>query len=246
MARASGAVELYSQDRGHKWITHRPTQPQIAGVWPVANAWTTEAYAQRDAAAGWDSFTRNTLFTHAAEYAGLWYGIWTGPDSFFGPDAERPGEADAHLATALTDYPALNTHIHTSPLRARSSASSAFVVPVTESRLRRTSRPRRFTSSLRACRCAARRPESTARIRPRRRRDRLSRAPDGGARGRVGARGRRRWRACLGRAGRRRCGVHGRRCRGHRARLERRTCALRERLVSRSRRISDRVRATLS
>ena len=95
-----------------------PTLPQIAGVWPVANAWTTEAYAQRDATAGWDSFTRNTLFTHAAEYPDLWYGIWTGPDSFFGPDAERPGEADAHLATALTDYPALNTHIHTSPLRA--------------------------------------------------------------------------------------------------------------------------------
>jgi hypothetical protein len=95
-----------------------PDQPQIAGVWPVANAWTTEAYAQRDAAAGWDSFTRNTLFTHAALYPGLWYGVWTGPDSFFGPDAARPGEADAHKATALTDYPALNAHMHTSPLRA--------------------------------------------------------------------------------------------------------------------------------
>ena len=95
-----------------------PDVPQIAGVWPVANAWTTEAYAQRDPTAGWDSFTRNTLFTHAAQYPDLWYGVWTGPDSFFGPDAARPGEADAHQATALTDYPALNAHVHTSPLRA--------------------------------------------------------------------------------------------------------------------------------
>ena len=32
----------------------------------------------------------------------------------------RPGEADAHLATALTDYPALNAHVHAGPLRALS------------------------------------------------------------------------------------------------------------------------------
>ena len=92
--------------------------PQIGGVWPVANAWLTEAYAIEDPARGWDSLIRNTLFRHASVYPALWYGIWTGPDSFYGPDAERPGEADAHLATALTDYPALNVHVHAAPLRA--------------------------------------------------------------------------------------------------------------------------------
>lgn len=95
-----------------------PDQPQIGGVWPVANAWVTEAHARRDVNEGWDSFVRNTLFTHAVAYPAVWYGIWTGPDSFFGPDATRPGEADAHDATALTDYPALNVHVHTSPIRA--------------------------------------------------------------------------------------------------------------------------------
>lgn len=45
-------------------------------------------------------------------------GNWTGPDSWNGPDHDRPGEADAHVATALTDYPAGNTHMHTGPLRA--------------------------------------------------------------------------------------------------------------------------------
>lgn len=92
--------------------------PLIGGVWPVANAWLTAAYARRDPQEAWSSFRRNTLAAHADAFPGLWYGIWTGPDSFNGPDKERPGEADAHPATALTDYPALNVHVHTGPLRA--------------------------------------------------------------------------------------------------------------------------------
>lgn len=92
--------------------------PQIGGVWPVANAWLTAALARRDPAEGWSSFRRNTLAAHAERFPELWYGIWTGPDSYNGEDRPRPGEADAHLATALTDYPALNAHVHAGPLRA--------------------------------------------------------------------------------------------------------------------------------
>ncbi len=95
-----------------------PDRPLVGGVWPVANAWLTGAYARRDPNEAWSSFLRNTLAAHAERYPDLWYGIWTGPDSFNGPDSERPGEADAHLVTALTDYPALNAHMHTSALRA--------------------------------------------------------------------------------------------------------------------------------
>ncbi len=92
--------------------------PQVGGVWPVASAWLTEAYGLDDPARGYDSLIRNTLFRHAEEFPSLWYGVWSGPDSYYGPDAERPGEADAHLATALTDYPVFNTHSHASVLRA--------------------------------------------------------------------------------------------------------------------------------
>ncbi len=95
-----------------------PDRPLVGGIWPVANAWLTGAYARRDFSEAWSSFIRNTLAAHAEKYPDLWYGIWTGPDSFNGPDNARPGEADAHLVTALTDYPALNAHMHTSPLRA--------------------------------------------------------------------------------------------------------------------------------
>lgn len=95
-----------------------PDRPLIGGIWPVANAWLTGAYARRDVNQAWSSFVRNTLAAHAEHYPDLWYGIWTGPDSFNGPDNDRPGEADAHLVTALTDYPALNVHVHTGPLRA--------------------------------------------------------------------------------------------------------------------------------
>ncbi|MGE0789206.1 MAG: hypothetical protein AB7S26_26265 [Sandaracinaceae bacterium] len=94
-----------------------PDMPQIGGVWPVASAWVTEAASRRDAALGWDSFVRNTLFTHAELYPDVWYGIWSGPDSYNGPDHPRAGEADAHLATALTDFPVLNVHAHLGPIR---------------------------------------------------------------------------------------------------------------------------------
>jgi len=95
-----------------------PDRPLVGGIWPVANAWLTGAYARRDVNEAWSSFIRNTLAAHASLYPDLWYGIWTGPDSFNGPDNARSGEADAHIVTALTDYPALNAHMHTSPLRA--------------------------------------------------------------------------------------------------------------------------------
>jgi hypothetical protein len=93
-------------------------QPLVGGIWPVANAWLTEAYAMHDETKGWSSFIRNSLTAHAESYPEIWYGIWTGPDSYNGPDHERPGQADAHAVTALTDYPALNTHVHSGPLRA--------------------------------------------------------------------------------------------------------------------------------
>lgn len=93
-------------------------QPLVGGIWPVANAWLTEVYGANDPSAGWSSFIRNSLTAHAESYPDIWYGIWTGPDSYNGPDHERPGEADAHAVTALTDYPALNTHVHSGPLRA--------------------------------------------------------------------------------------------------------------------------------
>lgn len=93
-------------------------QPQVSGIWPVANAWLTEMYATSEPSAGWSSFVRNSLSAHAEAYPQIWYGTWTGPDSYNGPQHERAGEADAHVATALTDYPALNAHVHTSPLRA--------------------------------------------------------------------------------------------------------------------------------
>jgi len=91
---------------------------QVGGLWPVASAWLTEAYAIADPARGWDSLVHNTLFAHAQAFPQLWYGVWSGPDSYYGPDADRPGEADANLATALTDYPVFNVHSHVSVLRA--------------------------------------------------------------------------------------------------------------------------------
>ena len=40
-------------------------QPLVGGIWPVANAWLTAAYARRDPQEAWSSFMRNTLAAHA-------------------------------------------------------------------------------------------------------------------------------------------------------------------------------------
>jgi len=64
----------------------------------------------------WDLFKKNTLASHAEFYPDLWYGIWSGPDSYNAPESKRPGEAAAHYATALTDFPIMNMNQHASPL----------------------------------------------------------------------------------------------------------------------------------
>ena len=127
-----GALTTIAYDGSHG----SATQPQIGGVWPVASAWVTEAWSRRDPMRGWESLGRNTLFTHATLYPDLWYGVWTGPDSYDGPAADRPGEADVSAVTAHSDWPAMNVHAHLGPLRAllgllgvRPTAAGLDVVP---------------------------------------------------------------------------------------------------------------------
>ena len=87
-------------------------------VWQAGNSLLAEAYALRDPQDGWDSFVRNTLGARAEAFPDTWYGIWTGPDSYNGPDHERPGEAPAGAVTAHTDFPALSSHRYAGTLRA--------------------------------------------------------------------------------------------------------------------------------
>lgn len=86
------------------------------GIWHATNSLLTWAYSLYNQEYAWESFKKNTLASHAEAYPDLWYGIWSGPDSYNSPESERPGEAAAHFATALTDHPVLNMNQHANPL----------------------------------------------------------------------------------------------------------------------------------
>lgn len=94
----------------------KPGMDINGGIWPAMNAFLTWAYFMASPELGWISLNKNTLATHASVYPDIWYGIWTGPDSFNSPTSERPGQAAASLTTALTDFPAMNANEDSSPL----------------------------------------------------------------------------------------------------------------------------------
>lgn len=87
-------------------------------VMPAVNAWLTEAYALRDPAQAWQSLVRSTMAAHADEFPKVGYGVWTGPDSFAGPDAQYPGQARIAEDVSDSDYPALSSQLHLGPVRA--------------------------------------------------------------------------------------------------------------------------------
>jgi hypothetical protein len=94
----------------------KPGMDINGGIWPAMNAFLTWAYFIVNPRLGWNSLNKNTLATHATIYPDIWYGIWTGPDSFNSPFSDRPGQAAASLTTALTDFPAMNANLDSSPL----------------------------------------------------------------------------------------------------------------------------------
>ncbi len=86
------------------------------GIWHAINSFLTWAYSLYNPEYAWESFKKNTLASHAEAYPDIWYGIWSGPDSYNSPESERPGETAAHYATALTDHPVMNMNQHANPL----------------------------------------------------------------------------------------------------------------------------------
>jgi len=88
------------------------------GIWHATNSLLAWAYSLYNPDYAWESFRKNTMASHGETYPDIWYGIWSGPDSYNSPESERPGEAAAHYATALTDHPVMNMNQHANPLLA--------------------------------------------------------------------------------------------------------------------------------
>jgi hypothetical protein len=88
------------------------------GVWAAINGLLAWAYALHDPELAWRSLQKQSLAAHARAYPHVWYGIWSGPDSYNAHYAERPGETFVHPATPMTEYPVMNSNAHAGPLLA--------------------------------------------------------------------------------------------------------------------------------
>ena len=109
-----------------------------AGIWPSINGTLVWALSLVDGKMAWNEWKKNTLATHAEEYPDIWYGIWSGPDTYnselsvrpgetiFGTEDEIPHETDEEKAkdsdigkifeVKWTDFPVMNMHPHAWPL----------------------------------------------------------------------------------------------------------------------------------
>ena len=56
------------------------------------------------------------MHQRAEAYPDIWYGIWSGPDSFNAFYADRPGETFNWSVTPMTDFPVMNMNRHSGPL----------------------------------------------------------------------------------------------------------------------------------
>lgn len=82
------------------------------------------ALAMVDGKMAWDEWRKSSLARHAEIYPDVWYGTWSGPDSYNGPTDKFPGRltpSDAVLGTGKDDlsgldFPVMNMHSHAWPL----------------------------------------------------------------------------------------------------------------------------------
>ena len=74
---------------------------------------------------GWEEWKKNTLAYHAEAYPDIWYGIWSGPDSYNSSLSDYPGHTyvsaenkDKEVLSGInwTDFPVMNMHPHAWPL----------------------------------------------------------------------------------------------------------------------------------
>jgi hypothetical protein len=76
----------------------------------------------------WDEWKKNSLAVHAEVHPEVWYGIWSGPDTYNSELSDFPGqtifmaEPDQKKSTGTstgvwwTDFPVMNMHGHAWPL----------------------------------------------------------------------------------------------------------------------------------
>jgi hypothetical protein len=82
------------------------------GTWPSLNQTLIWALALVNPAMAWDERKKNTFARHAAVYPDIWYGVWSGPDTYNSVVSSKPGEAINESFMRWADWPVMNLHSH--------------------------------------------------------------------------------------------------------------------------------------
>jgi hypothetical protein len=91
---------------------------EMGAIWPSLNQTLIWALMSVDPAMAWEEWKRNSLACHADAYPDIWYGVWSGNDSYNSPLNKRPGGAANEPFFHGTDFPVLNLHSHACSLYA--------------------------------------------------------------------------------------------------------------------------------
>lgn len=85
---------------------------EFGAIWPSLNQTLVWALAGLDPQMAWEEWKRNSFATHAEAYPDIWYGVWSGNDSYNSTISKHPGGAANEPFFHGTDMPALNLHSH--------------------------------------------------------------------------------------------------------------------------------------
>jgi len=107
-----GAMQMDDSPDAKKAPMFDPGTVVNGGVWPSLNQTLIWALAQVDARMAWDEWKKNTLAWHADKYPDIWYGVWSGPDTYNSVLSKHPGETVSSMFLHWTDFPVMNMHAH--------------------------------------------------------------------------------------------------------------------------------------
>jgi hypothetical protein len=88
------------------------------GVWAAISGLLAWGYALHDPERAWRCLEKQTLAAHARAHPEVWYGVWSGPDSYNSHLGERAGETFVQPATPMREFPVMNSNCHAGVLLA--------------------------------------------------------------------------------------------------------------------------------
>lgn len=128
LVRDPSPIGALLQNKGDPTMKNSIGMSTNAGIWPSINGTLIWALAMVNGANAWDEWKKNSLACHAAAYPNIWYGIWSGPDTYNSVLSKYPGQtifiesrangpkAKADPGLYWTDFPVMNMHPHAWPL----------------------------------------------------------------------------------------------------------------------------------